>query len=305
MGRVSNLNIADMRFLNPYFWRYSAIALLPTQAFAHAGEHHGSWWTLDPMVVTPMVLFSALYLGGLLWLRRRKHAGVSMRPLTLSSAVLGAIALFLALIWPFDAFSEFSFAVHMAQHMLLIVVAGPLLAFGRIGIPINAAIAAVSPGAAAALSLPRKWLRLLLMPSVAFILHGAVIWIWHTPQLFELALRVEWIHILEHLSFLIAGYWYWTVLIRHSENEGYGSAALSVLSTLMHTGLLGALFTFASRPIYATYIATQGSVERALQDQQLAGLLMWIPMGACYLIGGLAFAAAWLRTADGRKERPL
>ncbi|MFC0253653.1 cytochrome c oxidase assembly protein [Massilia consociata] len=292
-----------MRFLNPSFWRFSAIALLPTQALAHAGEHHGSWWTLDPLVVTPMALFSALYLGGLLWLRRRNYAGVAMRPLTLSSAVLGAIALFLALIWPFDAFSEFSFAVHMAQHMLLIVGAAPLLAFGRIGIPINAAIAAASPATAGALSLPRKWLRLLLMPSVAFSLHGAVIWIWHIPQLFELALRVRWIHILEHLSFLIAGYWYWTVLIRHSEDEGYGSAALSVLSTLMHTGLLGALFTFASRPMYATYIEAQGSVEMALQDQQLAGLLMWIPMGACYLIGGLAFAAAWLRNADGARER--
>lgn len=294
-----------MRFLNLSFWRFFAIALLPTPAYAHASEHHGSWWTLDPLIVTPLALFSALYLGGLLRLKHKKHAGVSMRPLALSSAAVGAIALFLALIWPFDAFSEFSFAVHMAQHMLLIVVAGPLLALGRIGIPINAAIAAVSPAAAGVLSLPRKWLRLLLMPSVAFVLHGAVLWTWHSPMLFELALRVEWVHILEHLSFLIGGYWYWTVLIRHSENEGYGSAALSVLSTLMHTGLLGALFTFASRPMYATYIDAQGSVELALQDQQLAGLLMWVPMGACYLIGGLAFVAAWLRTADRGKQRLL
>lgn len=305
MGRVSHFNIADMRFLSPCFWRYSAIALLPTQAFAHAGEDHDSWWTLDPLIVTPMGLFGVLYLSGLLWLRRRKHAGVSMQPLALSSAALGALALFFALIWPIDAFSESSFAMHMAQHMLLIAVAGPLLALARIGIPINAAIAAVSPAAATALSLPRKWLRLLLMPSVVFILHGAVIWGWHSPSLFELALRVEWIHTLEHLSFLIAGYWYWTVLIRHSENEGYASATLSVLSTLMHTGLLGALFTFAPRPLYSTYIETQGGIDMALQDQQLAGLLMWIPMGACYLIGGLAFAAAWLRMADGRKGRPL
>lgn len=292
-----------MRLLTPYFWRVSAITLLPTQAFAHAGEKHASWWTLDPLILTPMALFGTLYLGGLFWLRRRKHAGVSTRPLALASAALGAIALFLALIWPFDAFSEFSFAVHMAQHMLLIVVAGPLLALGRIGIPINAAIAAVSPASASALSLPRKGLRLLLMPSVVFVLHGAIIWIWHVPLLFELALRIELVHILEHLSFLFAGYWYWTVLIRHGENEGYGSAALSALSTLMHTGLLGALFTFAQRPMYATYIEAQGSVELALQDQQLAGLLMWIPMGACYLIGGLAFAAAWLRTADRGREQ--
>lgn len=293
-----------MRFLNPCLWGCAAIALLPLPAFAHAGENHDSWWTLDPLIITPMALFGILYLSGLLRLHRRKHAGISLQPLALSSAALGGLALFFALIWPLDAFSESSFTAHMAQHMVLIAVAGPLLALARIGIPVNAAIAAVSPAAASALSLPRKWLRLLLLPSVVFVLHGAVIWGWHSPLLFELALRVEWIHTLEHLSFLLAGYWYWTVLIRHSENEGYASATLSVLSTLMHTGLLGALITFAPRPIYSTYIETQGSVDMALQDQQLAGLLMWIPMGACYLIGGLAFAAAWLRTADAGKERP-
>jgi putative membrane protein len=294
-----------MHFLNRYFWCYCAIALLPTQAFAHAGENHTSWWTLDPLIITPMSVFGILYVSGLLWLRRRRHAGISVQPLALSSAALGALALFFALIWPLDAFSESSFAAHMAQHMLLIAVAGPLLALARISIPVNAAIAAASPAAAAALALPRKWLRLLLMPTVVFILHGAVIWGWHSPLLFELALRVEWVHTLEHLSFLVAGYWYWTVLIRHCDNEGYASAALSVLATLMHTGLLGALFTFASRPLYSTFVTTQGSVERALQDQQLAGLLMWIPMGACYLIGGLAFAAAWMRSAEGGTESRL
>lgn len=110
-----------------------------------------------------------------------------------------------------------------------------------------------------------------------------------------------------HSAFFIAGpgYWYWMVLIRHGENEGYASASLSLLSTLMHTGLLGALITFAPPPLYATYIETQGSVDMALQDQQLAGLLMWIPVGAVYLIGGLAFVAAWLGTADRNQERRL
>ncbi|MBZ2205672.1 cytochrome c oxidase assembly protein [Massilia sp. R798] len=294
-----------MRFLKPCFvGRCGALALLPTQAFAHVGDHD-SWWTLDPVIIAPMSLLGLLYLSGLLWLRRRNHAGVSMQPLALSSAALGSLALFFALIWPLDAFSESSFAVHMAQHMVLIAVAGPLLAMARISIPMNAALAAVSPAAATALSHPRKWLRLLLMPFVIFILHGATIWTWHSPSLFELALRIEWIHTLEHLSFLLAGYWYWTVLIRHGENEGYASASLSVLATLMHTGLLGALITFAPRPLYATYVQTQGSVDMALQDQQLAGLLMWIPMGACYLIGGLAFAAAWLRNVDRNQERRL
>ena len=305
MGRVPNFNVANMRFVTlSSFRRFGALALLPTQAFAHAGDHD-SWWTLDPLIITPLSLLVLLYLSGLLWLRRRNHAGVSIQPLALSSAALGGLGLFFALIWPLDAFSESSFAVHMAQHMLLIAVVGPLLALARISIPINAALAAVSPAAAAALSLPRKWLRLSLMPSLVFVLHGATIWVWHSPSLFELALRVEWIHTLEHLSFLVAGYWYWTVLIRHGEDEGYASASLSVLATLMHTGLLGALFTFAPRPLYAPYVVTQGSVEMALQDQQLAGLLMWIPMGACYLIGGLAFAAAWMRNAERNQERRL
>jgi len=294
-----------MRLVKPsFFCWYGAPALLPTQAFAHVGDHD-SWWTLDPLIIAPMSVLGLLYLGGLLWLRRKNHAGVSMRPLALASAALGGVAFFFALIWPLDAFSESSFAIHMAQHMLLIAVAGPLLALARISIPINAALAAVSPAAASALSYPRKWLRLLLMPSIVFIFHGATIWIWHSPSLFELALRIEWIHTLEHLSFLIAGYWYWMVLIRHGENEGYASASLSLLSTLMHTGLLGALITFAPRPLYATYIETQGSVDMALQDQQLAGLLMWIPVGAVYLIGGLAFVAAWLGTADRNQERRL
>lgn len=303
MGRFPNTDTATMRFLKAYcLCQCGALALLPTPAFAHVGEHD-SWWTLDPWIIAPMSLLGLLYISGLLWLRQKHHAGVSMQPLALSSAAIGVLTLFVALIWPLDAFSESSFAIHMAQHMLLIAVTGPLLALARISIPINAALAAISPAAASALTLPRKWLRLLLKPSVIFTLHGAIIWIWHSPLLFELALRVEWIHTLEHLSFLIAGYWYWTVLIRHGEDEGYASASLSLLSTLMHTGLLGALITFAPHPLYAPYIITQGSIDNALQDQQLAGLLMWIPVGAIYLIGGLAFVAAWLRSAERSPQR--
>lgn len=297
-----------MRWLNFFNRRTLAacVTLLPSVAYSHApadGELH-HWWTLDPWIVTPLLLFTSLYAGGLLSLRRNRYAGSAIQPLALAGAIGGASALFLALIWPLDVFSESSFAAHMAQHMLLIAVAGPLLALGRVSVPINATISTLSSSAAAALSLPRKWIRILLLPSVVFILHGAVIWIWHAPLPFELALRIEWVHTLEHLCFLIAGYWYWAILIRHVENEGYAAASLSILSTLMHTGLLGALITFAPRPLYATYVTTQGSVEAALQDQQLAGLLMWIPMGACYLVGGLAFAAAWLRNVDKHRERP-
>lgn len=281
------------------------LAILPAAVHAHAAGEASSphWWTLDPWIVAPLLTLASLYGGGLLWLVRRQYAGGAVKPLALLSATLAGLALFLALIWPLDAFAESSFAAHMAQHMLLISVAGPLLALARTGIPVTAALAALSPSATAALSQARKWLRLLLLPSVVFIAHGVVIWIWHSPLLFELALRMQWLHTLEHVSFLAAGYWYWSVLIRHRAHAAYGSAALSVLATLMHTGLLGALITFAPRPLYPAYVLAQGSAEAALQDQQLAGLLMWIPVGTCYLVGGLAFAAAWLHQVEKQSEQ--
>lgn len=278
----------------------AALALLPLSARAHASGDVHHWWTLDPWVLAPLSLTGMLYLSGISLLRRKRHAGIAVRWPALASAALGMVVIFFALMWPLDAFSESSFAAHMAQHMLLIAGAGPLLAAARPGIAITAALAAVSPALAATLAQPRKWLRVMLLPSVVFAVHGAVIWGWHAPLLFESALRWEWVHRIEHVSFLIAGYWYWAVLLRQADAEGGGHAAAALwsLATLMHTGLLGALITFAPRPLYATYIETQGSVAAALQDQQLAGLLMWVPMAIPYVIGGLAFAAAWMQKGE-------
>jgi putative membrane protein len=303
MGSLSFGVIASMHRIIAFLCSVPLLfaVLLPQQAQAHAGDvgaHH--WWTLDPWVQGPLLLVGVLYVAGIILLRSRQHAGSVVKAPALASALVGWLALFFALAWGLDAFSETSFAAHMAQHMLLISVAAPLLALARTGVPVTAAIAAMSPLLAASLSQPRKWLRLCLLPSIAFALHGAVIWIWHAPLLFELALYYEWIHRLEHLSFFVTGYWYWSVLLRsgRSHGEGYGAAAMWSLSTLMHTGLLGALITFAPRPLYPAYIAAQGGIEAALQDQQLAGLLMWIPTGACYLLGGLGFAAAWMNRAE-------
>lgn len=278
----------------------AAFALLPLSVHAHATGDVHHWWTLDPWVLTPLSLTGLLYLSGVLLLRHRQHAGIAVRWPTLVSAALGTAVIFFALVWPLDAFSESSFAAHMAQHMLLIAGAGPLLAAARPGIAITAALATFSPALAKTLAQPRKWLRIMLLPSVVFAVHGAVIWGWHAPLLFESALRWEWVHRIEHVSFLIAGYWYWAVLLRQADAEGGGHAAAALwsLATLMHTGLLGALITFAPRPLYATYVETQGGVAAALQDQQLAGLLMWVPMAIPYVIGGLAFAAAWMQESE-------
>lgn len=305
MGRIPDHDVADMRIMTNRFCFWAATMALPASAQAHARGDAPHWWTLDPWILLPLLVFGMLYIAGVIHLRGKAYAAFPARMPAIASAVLGVVALFFSLIWPLDAFSESSFAAHMAQHMILIAVAAPLLALARVSIPITSTIASASPVVAAWLALPRRWLRLCLTPSVAFFINGAVIWVWHAPLLFELALHSEAIHRLEHVSFLVAGYWYWSVLLREDKvnGEGYGAAALWSLSTLMHTGLLGALITFAPRPLYPTYIETQGGIAAALEDQQLAGLLMWVPMAVPYLIGGLAFAGVWLRNVDKQKEQ--
>jgi putative membrane protein len=236
-------------------------ALASSGAWAH-GADAAPGWRFDPWVWSGLAL--------LLLLRPRRPA-----------YFLGALAaLLLALVWPLERLADTSFAAHMAQHMLLIGVAAPLLVLSR-------PVLRVRPGrralAAAALRLAR--------PRNAFLLHGAAIWLGHAPRVIEWSLALRWAHALDHLALVLtAGLFWWAMLARG--REGYGESALWTLGTMVHTGLLGALFTFAPRVLYPGY---------GLGDQQLAGLIMWIPGGLVYLGAGLAFAAVWIA---GRKRGP-
>lgn len=251
-----------------------------------------------------MAVFTALYLRGIGVLRAKRRPVIARaaRSWALAAAGAGMAALFFALIWPLDALGALSFAAHMAQHMLLMAVAAPLLALAEPSVPLMLALPSPWRPAAARAG---KMLRIRLQPRIAFALHGAVIWIWHAPLLFEAALRRPWLHTIEHLAFLGSALLFWNALLRvgRADGEGYGAAALWTLATLIHTGLLGALITFAPHPLYPVYDEAHGLALSPMEDQQLAGLLMWIPAGFCYLAAGLAFAAAWLHTATPWNER--
>lgn len=206
------------------------------------------------------------------------------------------IALLAAALVALEAWAERAFSAHMLQHMVLIALAPPLLLLGR-------------PGAVWLGSLPRHWQatataplrwrplagfwRLGISLPAAALLHGAVLWAWHIPAAFELALRVEAVHWLEHLTLLAAGLLFWHALLR-TRGVALGWGVMWMLVTVIHSGMLGALITLAPRPLYVIYVV-QGDVSRALADQQLAGLIMWVPMGTVYLVAALAFAARGLR----------
>lgn len=272
----------------------------PSVALAHGGAAQDAW-NADPWIWLPLAALALLYLRGVLVLRARGAAIPSIRMAAVAGFTGGCTALFAALIWPLDAWSETSFAAHMAQHMLLIAVAAPLLAFARPAPVLLAALPSRARRVNARLGPLHLLLHALLRqaagPGIAFVLHGFVVWVWHAPLLFGLALHWRWLHVLEHAAFFGSALLLWSAMgaIARRGGAGCGTAALLTLGTLIHTGLLGALLTFAPRLLYPVYDGVPALRLSAIEDQQLAGLLMWIPGSLAYLAAGLGFVAAWLR----------
>ena len=288
----------------------AAFAALPALAH-HPGDGltGNSRWTFEPWVVLPLAASLGLYVAGVRRLWRRAGPGRGITRTEASCFAAGWLVLAASLTSPIDTLGGALFWVHMVQHELMMVVAAPLFVMAR---PLEAWTWALSPAARrdfAALAhrpaLSRIW-RALTEPVAAWALHALAIWGWHVPALFDLALVDESVHSLQHASFLATAlaFW-WSVLGRGSRlPDAHGLASL--FTTMLHTGALGALLTFAPAVWYPHYLSVEWPGLTALEDQQLGGLVMWVPAGLAYLAAGLALAARWLtpqsqpprRTAD-------
>ncbi|HEX8914226.1 MAG TPA: cytochrome c oxidase assembly protein, partial [Humisphaera sp.] len=201
------------------------------------------------------------------------------------------------------------FWVHMTQHEILMLVAAPLMVLGQPMAPYLAALprswARGLARAANAAAWRRTW-SVATNPVVAWLFHGVVLWAWHVPALFQATLTSDVVHAAQHLSFLGSALLFWWAVV-HGQNRqvGYGMGMIYLLSTGMHSGLLGALLTFARTVWYPAY-ATGGTLRwglTALEDQQLGGLIMWAPAGLVYIGAGLALFAAWLKESERRADR--
>lgn len=235
----------------------------------------------------PLWLAAALSLAA--WLAylagaRRVRTGLREQACFHVAMALLAFAVF----GPLDDWAERSASLHMTQHMLFMVVIAPLWVLAR-PLPQWRACLGNAPQ-----PLWRALLRATRYPTATALLHGAVIWVWHTPRLYRLALENLWWHSVEHACFLLTAWLFWWSALRASPRRR-PQALMAVLLTLMHTGLLGALLTFGNRPFYGP--------ERALADQQLAGLIMWVPGGLAYLAGGAWVGWRWL-ASRGRTSAP-
>jgi putative membrane protein len=137
-------------------------------------------------------------------------------------------------------------------------------------------------------------------PAPAAILHAVALWVWHAPTLFDAALERDWLHWLEHLSFFATALLFWRGVLRaRLRRETAPGALAACFLTLLHGGFLGALITFAQRPLFAfrpERLEAWGLTP--LDDQQLAGLIMWVPMGVVYMVAGLVAALRLIEPSE-------
>lgn len=292
--------------LRPFGAALGVVLLSPVAASAHApaGDAAASAWSLSPWLLVPGMVALALYLAGLLRLWRRAGIGRGVEVRQVVAFAAGVGVLFLALVWPLDALGAWSLAAHMGQHMLLLALAPPLLLLGRPLAVLAQALPGAWPGRMHRAGAP-AWRHLRLRLAVATAVHCAVMLAWHLPSATAAALGHEGLHWAMHGSFLLAGLWYWSVLLQgiREREAGVGPGLVSIVAVMMAMGLLGALLVFAPRPLYPVYVERAPMLGLdALADQQLAGLVMWIPSALPYLAGGLWLATLGLRWLD--RESP-
>jgi putative membrane protein len=258
------------------------------------------------MFVSSLIAATAIaYAAGVARLWRNAGVGQGVTRWQALAFAGGWLALVLALLSPLDELAEQLFTAHMAQHELLMVVGAPLIALAS---PLVAFLWVLPhSGRRRAMRAMRgrrvsvAWAAL-TAPATVWLLHGLALWIWHMPSLYDAALQSETIHAVQHLCFFLsASLFWWGIAHGRYGRAGYGVAVVYIFATAMHSGILGALLTFSPHVWYPLYERTSTTFGLTpLEDQQLAGLLMWVPAGVTFVAGGLYFFAAWLKESERR-----
>jgi putative membrane protein len=288
----------------------------PRVAYAHVGGVTGpdelwSAWGGSPLEWLLLVLPALWYAVGVRALWRTAGRGHGIAVGRAAAFGLGIVVLAVALLSPLDALADALFSAHMVQHLLLILVAAPLLVAGApvLGL-LRALPVAVRRGTG------RWWARhgfvprlvhLLTAPGVAFALHVVALWFWHFPLPYQAALASPWVHALEHLSFLgTAALFWWVVAPPMGRRRATEPARLLIVAgTLMQSGALGAVLMLARAPWYPAHaLGARVWGTTLLADQQLAGLVMWVPASFVYIGAAAWVFMDWMRR-DERGDRPM
>lgn len=259
-------------------------------------------WNWQPSVIIGMVLIT----GGYLYLTGPVRKRYGFEPVSGGKALsflLGLDIMFLALVSPLDQLGDtYLFSAHMVQHLCLTMVGPPLILIGTPEwfirpIERNKALFSIA--------------RLLTFPAVAFALFNCDFFLWHAPALYDATLVNNNLHILEHLTFIIFGLLNWWPIFSPSPRLPrlpFGGQILYLFLSGMPSVLLGAGLTFAP-PLYAPYIAAPRIWGiSAVTDQQLGGLIMWIPVNIMYIAMMSIIFLRWMQKKEkeqSAQERAL
>lgn len=251
-------------------------------------------WVLDPLALAVVGVVAAI-------LHARHRSGGGRLAARDGWLVAGAAVLVLALVSPVAGLAGEWLAAHMIQHLLLVVVAPPLIAAGDPGPAVLTAL----PGRARTWVVSR-WRSLppaARRPGIAVVAGGlgsaVALWVWHLPSAHTLAVEQPFVHLLEHLTLFVPAVVFWGAVVRRRSRHRQLVLAIVLTSAglVMAGGVLGALLTFAPEQIYPVY-AAGGAAASGLTDQQLAGALLWVAGGPAYA----AAAAVAIVRAVGASE---
>lgn len=283
------------------------------EAVAHGAEVHffPSVWAIDPWILTPLVIAGFLYGRGLRRLSRRAQTS---RPVVAKRAFfywVGWLTLAAALLSPLHWLAEQLFTFHMIEHEIIMAISAPLIVIAQPaglflwGLPDRLRRRAGRAMRKGSMRIVWRWLS---GGTNATLLHAVAIWAWHAPVLFDAAVSDITLHRVQHLSFFATAILFWWSIFWRSN---HGVAAWHLLLTMLHTGALGALIALAPRVLYLEQTHAAGIWGLTpLEDQQLAGMVMWIPAGTIYAGAALAMVALWIARAsrgvdDGQHICPL
>ena len=299
------------RILLVLLWM-SLSAASETIAQSHDG-HSLTSWSGNPRVWTGLAVGLLIYATGIvrLWMQSGVGKGISRGQA--AAFLSGWLVLVIALLSPLDTISSMLFSVHMVQHLLLILVAAPLVVLGA---PLFSALWAIPRSARKVVgdrlgrdSAWRASWDVVSQPLLVWSTFFATLWLWHIPGLYEAALRSQLIHDIQHLGFMTAACMTWWILLnpmgRLKLNRGSG--VLYLFTTSLHAAALGVLLTFSPVAWYDYYRTSTAALGLSwIEDQQLGGIIMWMPAGFVYIVLAGWIFTLWMRDserADRRIER--
>lgn len=278
-----------------------------SQGHVDASSPLWQMWHFDPIIIFNLLALTLFYSVGIRSLWKKRGRGATISPVRAFCFYASILMCALALLSPIDVMAESLSWAHMVQHLLIMAVAAPLFILGAPGIAyIWALPQSGRKKANIAVQTVRK-LRpsfyFLIQPILLWGLYAATLWIWHLPSMYQWALGDKWIHDLQHLSFFASACLFWRVLLDpvFKLKLGRGVALIYIFATSLHATLLGVFMALAPSAWYQDYVGrTQAWNLNALEDQQLAGLIMWMPACAVYVLVTAFIFYSWL--ADQTKK---